>query len=167
MDTEEAIKIFRTKGNANKTFRQMGLEKQTDQEAKSALFQEFGLDEITDDELFWEFRLDTPSISPEEADKICRGWIAKVEAADSVISANPKLTKQLQNELSNLNNSIRTEKQPTLNNNINTKPKLVKTSKEDENNSLSKEWLLRFGVIAFFIWLFVVGIGWIIENLIK
>lgn len=95
MDTKEAIDAFRKLGTTNKLHRQIGLEKKSDLEAKTWLFNKFGLDPVNDDELFWEFRLETPCISIEEADAICDGWIAKVDAAERVLKANIKLDKEL------------------------------------------------------------------------
>ena len=95
MDTKEAIDAFRKLGTTNKLHRQIGLEKKSDLEAKTWLFNKFGLDTVNDDELFWEFRLETPCISIEEADAICDGWIAKVDAAERVLKANIKLDKEL------------------------------------------------------------------------
>jgi hypothetical protein len=94
MDTREAVDTFRKLGNLNKLHRQIGLEKQSDLEAKEWLFKKFGLDPDDDDELFWEFRLDTPCISTEEADAICDGWIAKVDAAERVIKGSAKSDKE-------------------------------------------------------------------------
>jgi hypothetical protein len=105
MDTREAVETFRKLGNLNKLHRQIGLEKQSDLEAKEWLFKKFGLDPDDDDELFWEFRLDTPCISKEEADAICDGWIAKVDAAERVIKANAKSDKEFDPRIEKPNSS--------------------------------------------------------------
>ena len=138
MDTREAVDTFRKLGNLNKLHRQTGLEKQSDLEAKEWLFKKFGLDPDDDDELFWEFKLDTPCISTEEADAICDGWIAKVDAAERVIKGGAKSDKELDSRID--------------------KPK-PKVARKDLNNERPKSKLenyLLFIVVLIFI-IFTLG----------
>ena len=152
MDTREAVDTFRKVGNLNKLHRQIGLEKQSDLEAKEWLFKKFGLDPDDDDELFWEFRLDTPCISKEEADAICDGWISKVDAAERVIKANAKSDKELDPRIEKPNSSetiYKAEDKP--------EPKVVRKDVKTNKRPKSKlENSLLFIVVLIFI-IFTLG----------
>ena len=147
MDTREAVDTFRKLGNSNKLHRQIGLEKKSDLEAKEWLFKKFGLDPDDDDELFWEFRLDTPCISIEEADAICDGWIAKVVAAERVTKGSAKSDKELDSRIDNPNSTqtiYKGEDKP--------KPKVVrKDLKTNEGPKSKLENYLVFIVFLIFI----------------
>lgn len=152
MDTREAVDTFRKLGNLNKLHRQTGLEKQSDLEAKEWLFKKFGLDPDDDDELFWEFRLDTPCISTEEADAICDGWIAKVDTAERVIQGCAKSDKELDSRIEKPNSTqtiYKAQDKP--------KPKLVrKDLKTNEHQKSKLENYLLFIVVLIFI-IFTLG----------
>ena len=126
METRKAVEIFRKEGNRRRLHRQIGFTEQTDEEAMRELAEALDLNLEFDihGELFWEFRLDIPTISKEEADQIWEGWIAKVDAAERVTNEIKNQTKDPAPQ-----KTLRKDRVHTTNNN---KPTISNPKKSDE-----------------------------------